>query len=88
MAKAKMHCRHCGSEAIQSSSNKISTDIILQYFRCKDMINCGHTWRATLSYDHPIQPPLPTIDQLLLERLSRLPLARQIDLLEQAKIAS
>lgn len=88
MAKSKMHCRHCGNEAYQVSSSKISADIFHQYFRCKDMINCGHTWRATLSYDHSLQPPLHIIDQLLIDRLSRLPAAQQMDLLEQAKLAS
>ena len=64
-------CRECGNPGVVRSSKKITLDYSVLYCQCKDP-ECGHTWKADLSYSSTISPSAKTASQLALNLIKTL----------------
>ena len=77
-------CKHCGSKAIIGSTDRISVDFTRLYCQCSDVKNCGHTFVMDLGFSHTLNPPTGVVDQLLVERIRKMPVEQQRELFEFA----
>lgn len=50
-----VRCPACNAKANTRSSEEISPTYRRMYFACTD-IRCGHTWLASLSFEHTLSP--------------------------------
>lgn len=67
MARGKRHdlnCPHCGAHASRRSSRKVTETFREIFFICSN-VQCGHSFKATLSYDYGLSPsanPAPGVN--------------------------
>ncbi|MBK5413724.1 ogr/Delta-like zinc finger family protein [Pseudomonas sp. TH31] len=72
----------CGHKGRVRDSKAHSPDFVTLYCQCLD-VSCGHTWVATLAFDHTLSPSAKMVDRLLFDRLREMPRAEQRDLFDQ-----
>lgn len=61
-----LRCPHCKMPSHRRSSEEISITVRVLHFGCTNTF-CGHTWRATLSYEYGLVPsaiPAPEMADL------------------------
>ncbi len=59
-----LRCPHCRSIGIVRSSERVTDQHRVMHYFCTNAF-CGHTWRASLSYEYGISPsaiPNPRVD--------------------------
>lgn len=69
----ELRCPHCKSRGTRRTSRRIALTLSEVYYQCSNLA-CGHTWKASLIYDHGLSPsaiPDPKVD------LPMRPMARQ-----------
>lgn len=74
-----LRCPHCGVPGRRWSSREIDVTLREIYFACAN-VACGHTWKASLVYDHGLSPsaiPNPAVN-LPLKPLPRAEVLRAI----------
>ncbi|WP_296059569.1 ogr/Delta-like zinc finger family protein [uncultured Amphritea sp.] len=85
----RIQCKDCGYKARISHSVPMGEnpgDIRDLYCQCMD-VECGHTFVMKLAFSHTINPPAQSHEQMLLQRLRRLPPAEQQRLFDEASKA-
>jgi len=77
----RVFCKHCSNKARITSTDRISNDFARLYCQCSD-VKCGHTFVMELGFSHTLNPPVSIVDQLLIERMRKMPVEKQRELLD------
>ena len=72
-----LSCPHCLAAGIRYSSRPLTVTFREVYYACANPL-CGHTWKATLSYDYGLSPsaipdPALNLPMRMADRESALP---------------
>jgi hypothetical protein len=81
-ATVKISCQECNGKARIGSRDELSLKFSKLYCQCLD-VNCGHTFVMNLTFSHSLRPGGGAIDQLLFDRLRKLPKADRRQLMDQ-----
>lgn len=60
-----MECPHCGTKAANRTSKTVTETYRELYYQCADP-ECGHSWKASLSFLYTISPSARPKDDLKL----------------------
>ena len=61
----RVYCKVCGQRGRITKTNRLSDDVSDLYCQCTEA-ECGHTWVATLSFNHTLSPSARTTNQMAL----------------------
>lgn len=50
-----LRCPHCKSTALRRSSRAVTDTFRELFYICRN-VACGHTWKASLTYDYGLSP--------------------------------
>lgn len=78
----RVYCKECQGKGHITKSDHLSLQFAKIYCRCNS-VECGHTWVATVEFSRTLSPSAKAVDQLLFDRLRRMPVAQQRELFEQ-----
>ena len=78
----RIYCKECAGKARIASREELSLEFAKLYCQCLSP-QCGHTWVATLTFSHTLNPSAQEVDRLLFDRLRQLPRNAQLQLFEQ-----
>jgi hypothetical protein len=59
----RVYCKECGQRGRITKTNHLSDSVADLYCQCTDA-ECGHTWVATLSFNHTLSPSARSSNQL------------------------
>lgn len=78
---ARVLCPNCEAKAIVTSREKQTTGVSHLYCSCTNSKECGATFRVTQSFDHYLNPPLRSTQDLAASLLKSLSKEQQLSLL-------
>lgn len=84
----RVYCRECGSKALITEEEKVSSVFSKLYCQCTNSRSCGHCFVAHMSFSHTLKPSAVKLNNSLLERLRELPVDQQLKLFEQLYIST
>lgn len=61
----RVYCKVCGQRGRITKTNQLSPDVSDLYCQCTDA-ECGHSWVATLSFSHTLNPSVKMTRQMVL----------------------
>ena len=79
----RVYCRECGSKALITEEEKISSVLSKLYCQCTNARTCGHCFVANMSFSHTLKPSAANPNSALLDRLRELPREQQLQMFEQ-----
>lgn len=59
----RVYCKECGQRGRITKTNHLSDSVADLYCQCTDA-ECGHSWVATLSFNHTLSPSARSSNQL------------------------
>ncbi len=77
---ARVTCPNCEAKATITSREKQSSHVVNLYCSCTNTKQCGATFRITQSFDHFLNPPVQTTQQLAAALIKSLPREQQLEL--------
>jgi len=78
---ARFKCERCGSKAIQTSRNEITSRISELYVVCTNTKECGVSYVVSETFKHYTNPPTTSTVQMAAEIINLLPKSKQLELL-------
>jgi cell division protein ZapA len=78
----RITCPTCHTKAVITSREQQSTHVSNLYCSCTNTKACGHTFVATVSFSHTLNPPVKSTLELAASMLRNLPPAQRQQLLD------
>lgn len=79
----RVYCRECGSKALITEEEKVSSVFSKLYCQCTNVRSCGHCFVAHMNFLHTLNPSAVKPNNSLFERLRELPRDQQLQIFEQ-----
>ncbi len=78
---ARVSCPNCEAKAIVTSRETQTAGVSHLYCSCTNSKDCGATFRVTQSFDHYLNPPVRSTQDLAAALLRKLPKEQQLSLM-------
>ncbi|WP_339495083.1 ogr/Delta-like zinc finger family protein [Pseudomonas sp. RA_105y_Pfl2_P56] len=83
----RVYCRECGSKALITEEEKMSSVFSKLYCQCTNARACGHSFVAHINFSHTLKPSAVKPNNSLLVRLCELPRDQQLQMFEQLDVS-
>ena len=78
----RVYCKVCKGKGKIDTPRRLTDEFSKLYCSCLNP-ECGHRWVSHLSYSHPLDQTVKTLDTLLLDHFRELPVSQQQQLINQ-----